>query len=1100
VGYLENGVYAAHIESGSSSLMDHFIQQLTDGSATMQVLKDNNYSLINLSTIMTDELADILYAKGIEEFLSAKTQQMTNSAGEQLDFEGPYGVYYWELFYHLPALIAFHLNANQKFKEAKWWYERIFNPTAGETEADTDHGDYYWQFSKFKGLTTQKLKDMLADSDAIEAYKEDPFDPHAIARLRISAYQKWTVMQYISNLLDWGDYLFTQDTRESINEAEMLYQLAHNILGKEPVRMGKCTTADESRLTYEEIGPNINENSEFLITLENFYWINLRTYHLERDYIKSTKRLSARIGLKTGQVDIGAVEKLASIKKVSDLVKISNLQGRALAAEGINTINVTAPMALVKSVSSVKKEKAAIKARNVKMTHNGDTASLMKDFSGISFKAIKHIPSLDIVRQCSVFCVPENKNLLEYWDRVNNRLGKIWNCMNIKGIRRSLSLYSPEIEPMLLVRLKASGLSLEDVLASLTAVTSPKYRFVYMLEKAKQFTQTVQGFGSALLSAMEKKDGEELTLLRAVHEKNILNMTKETKKNQIKEQKALYDAAEEGLKNVENRIDYFTSLIESGLNSWEVTEQVSRKVAAGIRLTEATLGFMASISGYLPQVGSPFAMKYGGHELKNGLSRFADATGCLAVMADNVGIMAGIEAGNQRREQEWKQQLKLATQEYKQMNKQLAAAEIRQLIAEHDLEIHEKNIEQTGELYDFYKNKFTGMSLYNFMSSSLNRVYREAYDMAYELAKSAEQAYQNETFATDVFIQPDNWQFDRAGLLAADMLMQQLHAMEKSYMENNSRTPEITQSFSLALLNPQELINLRQTGSCSFKIPEIAFDVQYPGQYRRVIKTVRMTIPCVTGPFTNVSARLTLTGSTIRKEENGNPEDRNVAVTSSITSSSANNDTGMFEFNFRDERYLPFEGAGAVSAWLLELPSKLRSFNYDGISDVILQVSYTALEGNIQAAETNIENLIQEYSADSGLFRLFSLKYEFGNALDKLITQNGQSAQIQIEKKHFPYIFMDKDLILNETIIYLKPKAGCEVTVPDGMVINNVSVTWSDAEDIAYAGAEDGKNKIKGGTVALAGSPVTTLTIAPGAQGLDTANLEDVLILVKYGI
>ncbi len=61
-----------------------------------------------------------------------------------------------------------------------------------------------------------------------------------------------------------------------------------------------------------------------------------------------------------------------------------------------------------------------------------------------------------------------------------------------------------------------------------------------------------------------------------------------------------------------------------------------------------------------------------------------------------------------------------------------------------------------------------------------------------------------------------------------------------------------------------------------------------------------------------------------------------------ISTSSAYNDTGMFEFSFRDERYLPFEGAGAVeSRWKLELPSSFRSFDYNTISDVILRISYT---------------------------------------------------------------------------------------------------------------------------------------------------------------
>ena len=41
-------------------------------------------------------------------------------------------------------------------------------------------------------------------------------------------------MKYVDNLLDWGDYLFTMDTRELIGEAEILYQMASDILGKRP--------------------------------------------------------------------------------------------------------------------------------------------------------------------------------------------------------------------------------------------------------------------------------------------------------------------------------------------------------------------------------------------------------------------------------------------------------------------------------------------------------------------------------------------------------------------------------------------------------------------------------------------------------------------------------------------------------------------------------------------------------------------------------------------------------------------------------------------------------------------------------------------------
>ena len=88
--------------------------------------------------------------------------------------------------------------------------------------------------------------------------------------------------------------------------------------------------------------------------------------------------------------------------------------------------------------------------------------------------------------------------------------------MNISGVRRQLALFAPPLDPMMLVRARAAGLSVDDTLGNLAA--PPRYRFSYLIEKAKQFTQSAQSLGNALLSALEKKDVEELTLLRSVHE------------------------------------------------------------------------------------------------------------------------------------------------------------------------------------------------------------------------------------------------------------------------------------------------------------------------------------------------------------------------------------------------------------------------------------------------------------------------------------------------------------------------------------------------------------------------------------------------------
>ncbi len=54
----------------------------------------------------------------------------------------------------------------------------------------------------------------------------------------------------------------------------------------------------------------------------------------------------------------------------------------------------------------------------------------------------------------------------------------------------------------------------------------------------------------------------------------------------------------------------------------------------------------------------------------------------------------------------------------------------------------------------------------------------------------------------------------------------------------------------------------------------------------------------------------------------------------------------LFELNFYwDTRYLPFEGTGAVSTWELSLPKQTNRINFETISDVIITLSYTALDG-----------------------------------------------------------------------------------------------------------------------------------------------------------
>src|SRR5262249_23317281 len=157
------------------------------------------------------------------------------------------------------------------------------------------------------------------------------------------------------------------------------------------------------------------------------------------------------------------------------------------------------------------------------------------------------------------------------------------------------------------------------------------------------------------------------------------------------------------------------------------------------------------------------------------------------------------------------------------------------------------------EVEDFLRSKYSSQELYAWMDGSLRTLSRQAYSLAYDLAKKAEKTFRFERgLSTSAFIQPGYWEGAYDGLLAGERLTIGLKQLEAAYQEKRGYDFEVVKSISLRQVNPLALIRLQVTGTCEFALPEVLFDMDYPGHYLRRIKSVALTIPCVVGPYTGV--------------------------------------------------------------------------------------------------------------------------------------------------------------------------------------------------------------------------------------------------------
>lgn len=940
------------------------------------------------------EMGSRLMREGIDAFLNDREEMEPESfplsipndsilqLQETMREGGTDRAYERELFLHLPRLIAQQLSVAGHYEEAQSWYHTLFDPTTDReppTDQEIQNGvspvAHYWTDPALRNSPLYPEDLPLQSEEAIATYRKHPFEPHAIAGIRTRAYQKAIVMDYVGNLLDWADSLFARDTRESINEATLLYSLAAEVLGPRPTIQGDCSSLERSGepLTYDQL----EIEGEFDVAMETLV---LQSMH------------SQRVQVTDGS---GGEENLLA---EWDQMASMDLSGNTRSLNvGGHLVNVYGQDPEARFGSGEQQARSAQLSASTILPHSREA-----------------------------FCLPANEQMLGVWDRVEDRLFKIRNCMNIEGQTRSLALFAPPIDPAMMVRAAAAGLDLREIIGSGQG-SIPVYRFHALVERAKQAASVVQGFGSALLSALEKKDAEELRHLQATHSKDLLNLNRELRERQIEMDRMALEALEKEKEMTTMRRDHYKNLVDNGLSAYEIAHLISLTAAQYYEVVGNNVRTAASIGYAAPQVGSPFAITFGGQQIGATLTALGGALGNISSTLRYAATMSSTLGSYHRREEGWEFQKKMANKELEKNSIRIRAANERIAMAERQLRIHEETVKQSDEKFDFYRSKFSNLGLYTWLASELGRLYHESFELALDLARMAERAYHYERDDTSVFVTPDQWESQRAGLLAGERLSMQLRHMEKAYMDRNERTMELEQTLSLGQLDPKALASLREEGHTEFALPEVLFDLVYPGHYNRRIKSVRLTIPCLTGPYTNVNARLTLLESHIRPVAEPDDSDESklepqpVAGRLSIATSSAQSDGGQFDLNFRDERYLPYEGAGVVSRWKLEFPSGFRVFDYDTISDVLIHLSYTADEDESyrQEVEAGIGKLLNGLADGDGYPRMISFAELHSSRWQQLLRSTEDddgkiSTSFPLDERHLPNFLRGRELEVSQ--------------------------------------------------------------------------------------
>ena len=973
-------------------------------------------------------------------------------------YGSPYSQYNWELFFHLPLFIATRLMHSKRYADARRWFHRIFNPTDDSNELTTHR---FWKFLPFRDEGHEHLERVLgawghpntqdsAETDElrrqIKDWQANPFMPHRIARMRPDAYKRNVLMKYVDNLVAWGDELFRQDTIESINEATQLFVMAANLFGRRPERVPRRKRPAK---TYADLrAAGIDDLGDAAIGLENEF------PPVAVPGPAARPELAAVVGVTSvPYFCIPNNEKLLGYwDTIEDrLYKIRHCMNIAGVVRQLPLFEPPIdPALLVSAVAEGIPLGAAAAALNAPLPYYRFTPTLHR-----ALEVCNDVRSLEA----------ELLSALEKRDAevlAKTRARHETSVLTLVKIVKEQQKREAEAARDGLLANRATAVArwqhYQELLGQPTdpppepqiqsEVSDGKYKVTQTLTAAKEYVPSGR---FQLVDASSIDMG--LSVGTPVGDISIASI-------------------HEDISSGTQLLSFEKEELVSSLQG-----TVAAAAASAIEGLGSILNMIPNFSLNVEPFGVGSSISFGGSNFGAMYSALARVQNIGALIANHDAARAAKLGSVVLREREWALQNKQAAKEIGYIDQQIVAAKVRIDVAEQDRRNQGEQIGYAREIEEFLRKKFTNDDLYCWLQQQLLDLYRNAYQLAFDLARQAEQCYRFDLGVTDTgFIQMAGyWSGGQEGLLAGERLQLALRQMEKAYYDQNAREYELTKHVSIVALDPLQLVTLKETGTCQIELPESLFDLDFPGHYMRRLRSVSVTVPCVAGPYTGISCTLRLLDSTIRyksiagsqyarSDENDERFIVQRAATSAIATNTGQNDAGMFDFNFRDERYLPFEGAGAISRWELELNAAFPQFDCQSITDVILHLRYTAREGGARLKAAAVKSMRDAFKSPGGmpllatpdglpLMRLLSLRHEFPAQWHKLtLSPRGnedalveRSVALPVNKERFPY-FVKGATLQPQSIAVIATPRGTSSLATFGLTIRTDAADPSPAE------------------------------------------------------